>query len=87
MLSAHCGLTVRYADEDPAAHLDAMLADGMDRSDAESIALMYEWGRAGKLDLVTGEVQTITGHTPRPLATFAAEVAAPLLHRASTPAP
>ena len=81
VLSAHCGLTVRYDDEDPAAHLDAMLAGGIDRSDAESIALMYEWGRAGKLDLVTGEVQTITGHTPRPLATFAAEVAAPLLHR------
>ena len=87
VLSAHCGLTVRYDDEDPAAHLDAMLAGGIDRSDAESIALMYEWGRAGKLDLVTSEVQTITGHTPRPLATFAAEVAAPLLHRASTPAP
>ena len=47
VLSAHCGLTVRYADEDPAAHLDAMLSGGIDRSDAESIALMYEWGRAG----------------------------------------
>ena len=30
VLSAHCALTVRYADEDPAAHLDAMLAGGMD---------------------------------------------------------
>ena len=58
-----------------------MLAGDMERSEAESIALMYEWGRAGRLDLVTGEVQSITGRTPRPLATFAAEVAAPILHR------
>ena len=81
MLSAHTGLTVRYDDEAPSRHLDAMLAAGVEREQAESIALMYEWGRSGKLDLVTGEVQSITGRPPRALVTFAAEVAAPFLQR------
>jgi uncharacterized protein YbjT (DUF2867 family) len=89
-LSAHTGITVRYDDEDPASHLAATLAAGVERDEADSIALMYKGGRAGNLDLVTAEVQSITGCPPRTLATFAAERAAPFLRRAkraATPAP
>jgi len=79
VLAEHSGVPVRYDDEDPKQHLDSMLARGVERAEAESIAVLYELGRSGYLDRVTGEVEALTGRPPRRLGAFAAEVAAPVL--------
>ena len=79
VLAVHSGIAIRYDDEDPKQHLESMLARGVDRAEAESISLLYELGRSGYLDRVTGEVEAITGRPPRRLEEFAAEVAAPVL--------
>jgi len=79
VLAEHSGIPIRHDDEEPRQHLESMLARGVERAEAESISLLYEWGRSGKLDYVTGEVETITRRPPRRLREFAAEVAAPVL--------
>ncbi len=79
ILAKHSGIAIRYDDEDPKQHLESMLARGVERAEAESISLLYELGRTGYLDRVTGEVEAITGRPPRRLEEFAAEVAAPVL--------
>ena len=79
VLAQHSGIPIRYDDEDPEQHLESMLARGVERAEAESISLLYELGRSGYLDRVTGEVEAITGRAPRRLGEFAAEVAAPVL--------
>ena len=81
VVAQHSGIPIRYDDEEPRAHLEWMLAHGVERREAESISLGSEWGRAGKLDRVTAEVETITGRSPRRLGEFAAKVAAPVLQR------
>ena len=79
VLAEHSGIPIRHDDEDPKQHLESMLARGVERAEAESISLLYELGRSGYLDRVTGEVEAITGRPPRRLGEFAAEVAAPVL--------
>ena len=79
VLAEHSGVPIRYDDEDPEHHLASMLARGVERAEAESISLLYELGRSGYLDRVTGEVEAISGRPPRRLREFAAEVAAPVL--------
>ena len=79
VLAEHSGIAIRYDDEDPKQHLESMLARGVERAEAESISLLYELGRSGYLDRVTGDVEAITGRPPRSLEEFAAEVAAPVL--------
>jgi hypothetical protein len=78
-LSEASGVTVRYRDIDPDTHLEGMLENGVARDLAESISLMYQWGREGKLDWVTDGVESVTGRPPRKLEEFATEVAGPEL--------
>ena len=79
VLAERSAIPIHYDDEDPRQHLASMLARGVERAEAESISLLYELGRSGYLDRVTGEVKAITGRPPRRLEEFAAEVAAPVL--------
>ena len=79
VLAEHSAIPIRYHDEDPRRHLEALLAREVEGAEAESISLHYELGRSGKLDYVTGEVEALTGRPPRRLGEFAAEVAAPVL--------
>ena len=79
VLAEHSGIPIRHDDEDPPQHLESMLARGVERAEAESVSLLYELGRSGYLDRVTGEVEAISGRPPRRLGEFAAEVAAPVL--------
>ena len=72
-------LETNVDDVSPETYLDWMLSRDVEREQAESISLMYQWGREGKLDWTTNEVETITGRAPRRLEEFAREIAGPVL--------
>ena len=79
VLAENSAIPIRYDDQGPEQHLETMLARGVERAEADSISLLYELGRTGYLDRVTGEVEAITGRPPRRLGAFATEVAAPMM--------
>jgi uncharacterized protein YbjT (DUF2867 family) len=73
LVSRVIGKPVKYVDVPRDAAKKAMLGSGMPEWQAEAISQLMDDVRAGKLAIVTGEVQRVTGKPPRTLEQFVQE--------------
>ena len=75
-IGAALGRAVRYEDVAPERHRQRMLQEeGTTPEQAEDVLGVYADIRNGVLDRHTGEVQSITGRSPRPITRFASDYA------------
>jgi NAD(P)H dehydrogenase (quinone) len=72
-VSAVFGREVDYEDQPPERALEAMLAAGLDRWQADGMLELFDWIREGGADTVTSTVLEVTGAEPQPLEDWLAE--------------
>ena len=70
-LSAATGRQIAYVHVPDEAAREAMLGAGMPAGMADAIVTAYAGYRAGSMTRTTDTVRSVTGHEPRPFATFA----------------
>lgn len=78
LLSDVVGHPVRYQAIDTPAFIDGLVGHGVPRAYAELLATIFEPVAAGYTAVVTGDVQALTGHPPRALASYARDHASQL---------
>lgn len=71
LLSEVTGKPVRYVPIDDSAFVEALTGAGVARDYADFLASIFHPVREGWTAAVTDHVQTLTGHAPRSLATYA----------------
>jgi uncharacterized protein YbjT (DUF2867 family) len=71
LLSEVTGKPVRYVPIDDSAFVEALTGVGVARDYADFLASIFHPVREGWTAAVTDHVQTLTGHAPRSLATYA----------------
>lgn len=78
ILAKVVGRPVDYEATDDAAFVAMLTGAGVPEVYARFLAMIFQPVREGWTAVVTGDVETLTGHAPRSLATYAADHAAAL---------